>query len=107
MVALSACYPPGKGPVARRGYNICAPAINALDAYHSDHGLYPEKLDELVPQYLPRVPSPMADRRLESVTYKLRPADSYQLEFRYVGPGMNYCDYSPKPQARWKCSGYY
>ena len=30
---------------------------------------------------------------------------SYKLRFRYVGPGMNVCVYTP--EEKWRCSGYY
>ena len=107
VAASSACYAPGQGPVARSGYKICTPAIEALAAYHAEHSRYPVGLEELVPRYLSRVPSQKADSRLMSIGYKLHPADSYELEFRYVGPGMNYCRYSPTFAAQWKCGGYY
>jgi hypothetical protein len=45
-------------------------------------------------------------RVLHSIVYQPQPPDSYDLEFRYVGPGMNYCHYSPT-SADWKCGGYY
>lgn len=37
---------------------VGAEVVAGLIAYHSDEGTYPERLDELVPQYLPEVPPP-------------------------------------------------
>ena len=105
VVALAGCPPPGQGPAARNGYSACGPAINALAAYHAEHGTYPGRLEDLVPRYLARVPT-KAESRLESIRYEPKASEDYFLEFRYVGPGMNYCDYSPA-SAKWKCGGYY
>ena len=105
VVVLAACPPPGQGPAARNGYNACGPAIGALAAYHAEHGTYPVRLEDLVPRYLMRVPTKDGSR-LESIRYELKSSEGYFLQFRYVGPGMNYCDYSPT-SAKWKCGGYY
>src|SRR5690606_16895496 len=32
--------------------------VGALEAYRADHGAYPERLDDLVPDYLPAVEPP-------------------------------------------------
>jgi hypothetical protein len=35
-----------------------------------------------------------------------RDSTDYVLTFRYTGPGMNSCHYSPA-EPRWKCGGYF
>lgn len=92
--------PPGVGPKAEQGYRDCAPVIDALGRFQAEHGAYPETLEELVPAFLPELPqSPGLEYAYRAQT------PGYQLEFRYVGPGMNICRYTP--EAGWDCEGYY
>ena len=104
---LTACPAPGEGPLAERGYRRGAPVIAALERYRSERGAYPDSLRQLVPAFLPdsalRVPD--RDRERYPLEYQ-RTADGYELGFRYAGPGMNTCSYTPST-ARWKCSGYF
>jgi hypothetical protein len=83
--------PPGKGPRAEQGFGDAAPFIAALESHHRAHGDYPATLDEL------ELPS------TEMIYERVGP--SYTLTFRYAGPGMNTCIYSPRNG--WSCSGYY
>lgn len=106
LVMLSACKlfkadPPGVGEKAERGYAALEPAIKALEQYQADKGTYPESLEELVPDYLPSVPTEVND---ESILYT-KMGESYSLAFHYVGPGMNTCTYTP--ENKWQCSGAY
>lgn len=55
---------------------ICVTAI-ALKRYHLQHGAYPEKLDGLVPAFLPSVPIDFMDGK--PLRYRLRPDDDYIL----------------------------
>jgi len=93
--------PPGEGPKAETGYKSLAPIIDALESYKSEHNSYPEKLGALVPDFLP-------DLSVEPegflFDYRIKGA-SYELVFRYAGPGMNICTYTP--EAGWDCYGYY
>lgn len=58
--------------------------MSALEAYHLEHGRYPESLDSLVGEYIPRIPSdPFTDRK--PFIYKLH-GESYILYS--VGPDM-------------------
>ena len=93
--------PPGIGPTADAGYRACAPLIEALAAYQTRQGGYPEALAGLVPDFLAEVPPPPAHIEID---YH-RTGTSYQLQFRYAGPGMNICTYTP--EAGWDCHGYY
>ena len=93
--------PPGVGPKAEQGYQACAPIIEALARYHEQHGAYPESLAALAPAFQTDV-SP-ADGPIE-IAYRVTDT-SYQLEFRYTGPGMNICTYTP--EIGWHCTGYF
>lgn len=106
LITLTACKlfaaePPGVGEKAERGYATLDPVIKALEQYQADTGTYPDALDELVPDYLPSVPTEVND---ESILYTKTSA-SYSLAFHYIGPGMNSCTYTP--ETKWQCSGAY
>lgn len=103
---LGGCTPPGKGPAAERGYRRSAPVIAALERYRAQHGAYPDSLAALVPGFLADSALRVPDRERERypLGYR-RTVDGYELTFRYAGPGMNTCTYTPA--ARWKCGGYF
>ena len=104
---LGGCTPPGKGPKAERGYRRSAPVIAALERYRAQRGAYPDSLPALVPGFLPDGALRVPDREQERYPLEYRrAADGYELTFRYVGPGMNSCTYTPAP-ARWDCSGHF
>ena len=89
--------PPGEGLQAQRGYDACEPVIAALEQYYADHEDYRAALDELSPAYLEEIPQEANGFPIE---YE-RTAESYTLEFSYLGPGMNRCTYTP--EAGWDC----
>jgi hypothetical protein len=92
--------PPGVGPAAERGYQACAPIIDALARYQADHGQYPAELAALAPGYVPTLPG------VDGLDIHYQPQGTgYRLEFRYAGPGMNVCVYTP--DQGWDCYGYY
>ena len=93
--------PPGEGPKAEAGYKACAPVIDALERYKAEHGAYPETVDALTPDFLP---DDLANPEDVLFTYKNK-GESYELQFRYSGPGMNICTYTP--ETGWDCIGYY
>lgn len=93
--------PPGQGEKAERGYQACAPVIEALERYEQANGAYPDDLAELVPDYLPAVPQEVND---EPIVYE-KTDDGYTLSFTYTGPGLNICIHSPA--GGWRCSGMY
>lgn len=118
LLALAGCDPPGVGARAHGFYEASPPVIRALSAYYADRGHYPERLDELVPRYLPRLPSRRdagmytlfdlrGDRETPAFKDEPRPSNSYELRFEYAGPGFNYCTYAPTMPTRWHCGGYY
>jgi hypothetical protein len=108
LVSLTGCNllsglfgpPPGQGPKAEQGYAASAPVIAALAAYYADRQTYPAALEELTPGYLSTVPKPE-----QTPLRYTRSEQSYQLEFKYAGPGMNICTYTP--EEGWHCIGYY
>ncbi len=103
LLLLAACAKPGEGAKADAGYKLAAPVIDALQTYHALEGRYPAALDALVPVYLDTLPRETVTGPLQ---YKLASDGSgYELSFRYTGPGMNVCTY--KPDASWRCYGYY
>ncbi len=93
--------PPGKGPKAEQGYLICAPIIDALAKYNADHGAYPASLDELTPDDLAVINT---GDLVHPLQYKLADTE-YTLSFRYEGPGVNVCTFTPSKG--WDCYGYY
>ena len=128
-LCLTSCFcfgpAPGKGRKARSGFRAAAPVIQALEEFREDHKQYPADLGELVPKYLPDhkallvrgkvepLHSPRAaesapqqvDSLLDSFWYR-QDGDTYDLSFRYAGPGMNHCSYDPKTKT-WHSVGYY
>jgi hypothetical protein len=105
LVSLMGCNllfgpPPGQGPKAKQGYAASVPVIRALATYYADHQRYPATLEELAPAYLPGTPAAEQTPLRYSLTER-----SYELEFKYTGPGMNICTYTP--EYGWRCTGYY
>ena len=107
IVVLFACIaiptdePPGVGERAEKGYAASEPVIAALEMYHAEHGSYPEKLADLVPAYLPAIPT-----KTDELDFSyFSTGDNYSFSFHYLGPGMNTCKYTPED--KWKCSGAY
>jgi hypothetical protein len=87
--------PPGEGPKAERLFKEAAPIIDALEQYRSERGSYPKMIGELIPRYLHEMPSE---------TFSYAPEnESYILAFRYEGPGINSCVFSPGKG--WHCTG--
>jgi hypothetical protein len=101
---LLACTPPGRGPRAARGYRLAAPVIDALERHHQAHGAYPDSLPRLVPAFLPdsALRGPQTGYPLE---YRRTP-DGYELTFRYTGPGMNHCTWTPRTRV-WDSGGHF
>lgn len=101
---LLACTPPGKGPRAERGYRFATPVINALDRHFQAHAAYPDSLPQLIPAYLP-ASALRAPQEGYPFEYRRTP-DGYALTFRYTGPGMNKCTWTPVRRS-WHCSGHF
>ena len=103
-LALAGCPPPGKGPKAELGYRRSEAVIGALEAYRQARGAYPDSLPQLVPAF---AADSMLRAPVQTYPYEYRRTeDGYTLRFRYSGPGMNYCTWTPKARA-WDCGGYF
>jgi hypothetical protein len=109
LILLAACpLPrPGHGAKAARGFARAAPVLTALAEYHARVGSYPDSLAALVPAYLTAAALATPDRAQERYPLEYqRDSTGFRLRFRYVGPGMNYCDYSAA-RPKWRCGGYF
>jgi len=110
IVLIAGCATPGKGQKAESGYALLEPVIRALDKFYEKNGAYPEKLQELVPKYVSKVPESFDDWPIVYFRETPRSAEvtsvkypGYLLSFKYTGPGMNQCFFRPGEQ--WDCSG--
>jgi len=103
--ALISCCAPMQCQPAKQGFIAYNPLILALDKYNSETNKYPEKLEELIPDYLSTLPKSPTPPRPSNVEY-IKLDTGYQLIFHYGGPGMNICKYSSDSKA-WSCSGFY
>ena len=102
---LIACPAPGEGAKAARGYQRAEPILAALDRYHTAMRGYPLSLEALVPQYLDSL-ALVPPKALQEYPFEYARSDtSYELSFRYVGPGMNRCTYRSAAR-KWICNGY-
>lgn len=84
----------------------CEPVIDALTSFRTDAGIYPKKLDELVPRYLPSLPEPFrANSPMSGVTYGLSsgpdgPTDAYFMS-SMLGMGFYRCSYNSSTK-QWR-----
>lgn len=109
VLIVVGCTAPGKGPKAESGYQRAELVINALGLYLSAKGVYPDSLAQLVPDFGPTSILAVPDLKNERYPLEYKPEEdqkSYQLSFRYTGPGMNVCRFSSRERG-WDCSGYY
>lgn len=102
-----ACNPgaaPGEGPMAEAGYKTAAPLIRALAAFHADSGAYPQRLNSLVPAYLPldslHPPAGWTDHRWPGYAAS---ASGFELTFSYPGAALNTCRYQ-SGAGTWACA---
>jgi hypothetical protein len=105
---LAACWgpAPGRGEKAEHGFASAPPVIVAIERYRSARGQYPVTLEALVPDFLPRQALLHGPAQVGYPWEYGRDSTGYTLTFRYTGPGMNSCHYSPA-EPRWKCGGYF
>ncbi len=105
---VAACSNPGEGASADLGRQQAAQIVSAIAAYRAESNALPATLEALVPRHLAR-----ADLALVSGSgtaypyeYHVTSIDSFELTFRYSGPGMNRCTFESR-QGSWHCEGYY
>jgi len=111
-VALSGCNPfsalscsPNGCPKAEDGKGRLQPVIDALAAYSTAEGEYPDSVDVLTPSYLAELPR-KPDWGPDAWWSYRRSEHGYSLRFDYGGPGFNSCFYSPTSSS-WNCYGRY
>jgi hypothetical protein len=91
-------------PQARR--KAAQPVIDALAAYRAERGVYPDKLDELVPKYLAKLPAEFGDDlpRPGVIDYRrhrgsARHPESYGMVFFVFM--LTRCSYDPETRS-WR-----
>ncbi len=110
------CWSPG---TAHAGYYASKRVISALEKFNHDRGQYPERLEELVPQYLPDRRDLLWQGRVQPLSapghshtvqeeqlWYYREGDTFMLGFSYATWSMNRVTYDSKTR-RWYKSGYY
>ena len=98
---------PGHGAKARIGFRRAEPVIAAVERYRQTAGRLPDSLQQLIPGFLEESRVTVVQRRLGGpLEYSRRGSDSYELMFRYGGPGMNQCEYASQAK-NWRCWGYF
>ena len=92
--------PPGQGPAADAGKRAATPVLRTLESYRGARGKYPEDLEDLVPDYLSRMP-----RLSNGVPFEYeRLGSSYGLTFNYTNPLPIHCTF--RPGSKWSCEWF-
>ena len=105
LLYLGMCaMPAGAGRCAADGYRRADPILRALEKYRTRFATYPDSLQQLVPTFLSA--SALAGPESTHPFHLSRVADAFVLSFKYVGPGMNECQY-PSKTKKWTCGGSY
>jgi hypothetical protein len=92
--------PPGVGPKAEAGKRVSNGMIQAIESFRSERGVYPEDLEDLVPDFVTKVPTFSNGSQLD---YQ-RSGATYQLSFNYSDPVPVHCSY--QPGAKWACEWF-
>jgi hypothetical protein len=93
--------PPGQGPVAVSAMKVGGSVVSAIEAYRSARGLYPLTLDDMVPEFMSRMP-----KLKNGATFEYqRLGANYKLTFNYTNPLPVHCSHeSTSSSARpWNC----
>ncbi|MBK7349462.1 MAG: hypothetical protein IPI92_06315 [Gemmatimonadetes bacterium] len=92
--------PPGKGPNAAAGMRAGGTIVQVLEGYRSSRGMYPQSLEDMVPEYLAGVPHLSNGSSFE---YE-RLGANFKLTFNYTNPLPVHCSY--QPATRWACEWF-
>ena len=96
---------PGEGKLAQQGFAIADPIINALEKYKNEHGKYPQRLGELVPEYLEKDPQKDDAGEIRFIYFPAEEGGSYYLRLSYPSFfGTDDCSYTPA-ERKWSCGG--
>ncbi len=91
---------------AEDGRTRLQPVVDAIVAYSNAEGAYPDSVAVLVPSYLRELPDqPEWAGHEEWWSYE-RTDSGFTVDFRYFGPGVNWCFWNSS-NAKWQCGGYY
>ena len=105
VLLLSGCCAPMKCSSAKIGFTLYEPIILALEKYKTDYKEYPDTLNNIVPNYLAKIPNSSNPPWPSDVEYN-KEKENFLLIFKYSGPGKNVCEYK-SIEKRWVCFGYY
>ena len=110
---LTSCFGPGpgRGAAARTGFHTGEHIIVALDRFRDEHGHYPAKAQELVPDYLASLDAfaMTYGGDPEHLSYRREKDGSFSLGFSYVSgfpSSISHCGYTSKTR-KWDCHGYF
>ena len=96
---------PVKGRLVRA---LGAPVVDALERHRDSLGIYPKRLDDLVPRYLSHDALHAPERSPIAQPFEYEPSGRrrYILRLREGAPGVSGCEFASVPR-RWYCSGYF
>lgn len=89
---------------AVEGRTLYAPVLAAIEEYREQNAAYPEELADLTPLFIGEIPLSPNEDGPKLPEYE-RVGDTFRFSFRYFGPGLNRCTYSP--EKHWRCDGHY
>ncbi|HLT47447.1 MAG TPA: hypothetical protein VK002_09490 [Rubricoccaceae bacterium] len=107
-VPFTNCCKPDTCPQAQDGRARLQPVVEAVVAYRTAEGAYPDSVAALIPAYLPALPARPAWVSPERAAWwsYARTADGFTVEFTYYGPGSNWCRWASDAGA-WRCGGHF
>ena len=91
---------PGQGPVAAAGKRASNAVIQASENYHSARQVYPQGVEDMIPEYLSGMPRLPAGASIE---YE-RLGPTFKLTFNYKNPLPVHCSFQPATQ--WVCEWF-
>ena len=88
---------------ASKGIETGDEIVDAIENYHKDKGQYPKSLDDLIPEYLEKIPVTVTGEEYKYGVFEVEGFGPYSLHFSIAGDGwMGGCVYSTKYSA-WEC----
>ena len=91
---------PGQGPEAVAGKRASNAVLQAAENYHSATQVYPQGLEDMIPEYLSAMPH-LANG--VSIEYQ-RLGPTYKLTFNYRNPLPVHCSF--EPATKWECEWF-
>jgi hypothetical protein len=119
LTILSACCEPVECSPAIDMFAALLPVTEGLAAYQKENGHLPDALAAIFPEGLPSAITPFGGREQQLGTYLVQTPnggansfryvhedDSKAVDFRYTGPGFNFCNWAVDID-QWTCTGGY